>query len=738
MIALARAPSTRLDPRKLPGIEAFLDAQRDQLPLWLPVAFGSGIAAWFALPTATHWIAFLTSALALGAAAFVFAPSTRTRRIALIAATAMTLGCGDAWWRADQLAAPVLTRPVVTQVEGKVEGVEVQAAKERVRLSVIPNAGSGLPPRVRVVVDDDKMPGGVSVGDRIAVRARLVGPPTASIPGGYDFSRTAWFQRLGATGKAIGPVARASSGTPGTPGLRERLSTHIRAQVEGSAGGIASAFATGDRGGIAKEDEEAMRASGLTHLLSVSGLHITAVVGAVMFLTLRLLALSPFLARRLNLLAIAAGAGALAAIGYTLLTGAEVPTIRSCVAAVLVVVGLMLGRQAFTLRLVASGALVILILWPEALVGPSFQLSFAAIASIVALHEWTPVKAFFAPHDEGVVGRTLRGVGSLLLTGIAVEVALAPIALYHFHRQGLFGALANIVAIPLTTFVTMPFEALAILFDGIGLGAPFWWVTAASLDVLLWIARTVAAFPGAVAALPTIPVGAFAIMVASGLWLLLWKGQVRAWSLPVFAGGALWALVTPVPDLLITGDGMHLAVRGDDGRFAILRPRAGDYVRSVMVEAFGELGELDDLDVLPGADCSDDVCRVDLRRGSRDWRILGIRSRYLLPPPALRRDCAQADIVVSERRLPDWCRPRWLKADRTMLARTGGLSIDLSAGRVTSVAQAEGAHPWVLARRADKVASPRHERRSLPLPRLDALPRTSHEPWSRASIKLGR
>ena len=698
MIALARAPSTRHRSRKLPGIEAFLDAQRDQLPLWLPVAFGTGIAAWFAFPTEMHWVAFLTIASALGSGALMFAPSTRTRRIVLIAAAAMALGCGDAWWRAERLAVPVLSRAIVVQFDARVESVEVQAAKERVRLTLVPDAASGLSPRVRVAVDDDKMPAGVAVGDRIAVRARMVGPPTASIPGGYDFSRTAWFQQLGATGKAIGPVVRMSGDAGRSPGLRERLTTHIRTQVEGSAGGIAAAFATGDRGGIAKEDEDAMRASGLTHLLSVSGLHITAVVGAVMFLTLRLLALSSFLALRLPLLAIAAGAGALAAIGYTLLTGAEVPTIRSCVAAVLIVVGLMLGRQAFTLRLVASGALVILILWPEALVGPSFQLSFAAIASIVALHEWTPVKAFFAPHDEGIVARTLRSIGSLLLTGVAVEVALAPIALYHFHRQGLFGALANIVAIPLTTFVTMPFEALAILFDGIGIGAPFWWVTQGSLNLLLWIARTVANLPGAVAALPTIPVGAFAVMVASGLWLLLWKGPVRAWSLPVFAGGALWALATPVPDLLITGDGMHLAVKGDDGRFAILRPRAGDYVRSVMVEAFGELGELDDLDTLPGAECSDDVCRVGLRRGERDWRILGIRSRYLLPPAALRRDCAQADIVVSDRRLPDWCRPRWLKADRTMLVRTGGLSIDLSTGGVTSVADGEGMHPWVVAR----------------------------------------
>lgn len=539
----------------------------------------------------------------------------------------------------------------------------------------------------------------------LKLRARLVGPPGASIPGGYDFARTAWFMGLGATGKAMGKVERISAAPDGSA-FRARLTAHVREQVPGSAGGIAAAFATGDRGGIAVEDEEAMRDSGLTHLLSVSGLHITAVVGAAMFLSLRLLALSPFLALRFPLVAISAGVGALAGIGYTLLTGAEVPTIRSCVAAVLIVIGIMLGRQAFTLRLVATGALVVLVFWPEAVVGPSFQLSFAAITSIVALHEWGVMQRLLGPRDEGFFMKLGRGLLSLLATGLVVEAALAPIALYHFHKQGLYGALANIVAIPLTTFVTMPLEALAVLFDVAGLGAPFWWATGLSLELLLWIARTVAAWPGAVAALPTVPLIAFALMIYGGLWLMLWRGRVRLAGLVPFAIGAIWAFATPAPDVLVTGDGMHLAVRGDDGRLATLRPRAGDYVRSVMSERFGDLGELDDLDALAGATCTADVCRIDLTRGGRTWRIAATRSRYLLPPRNLRTECAAADVVVSDRRLPPWCAPRWLKADRPFLARTGGLAITLAGPSIETVADSEGEHPWVLARRV-AAATPR-------------------------------
>jgi competence protein ComEC len=214
--------------------------------------------------------------------------------------------------------------------------------------------------------------------------------------------------------------------------------------------------------------------------------------------------------------------------------------------------------------------------------------------------------------------------------------------------------------------------------------------------LLLWIARTVAAWPGAVAALASVPQTAFALIIGGGLWLSLWKGRVRTLGLAPVAAGALWALLTPAPDLIVTGDGMHLAVRGPDGTLATLRSRAGDYVRSVLAERSGEVGDLADLDALPNSDCSADSCRFTVNSGGRQWRILATRSRYLAPIEAMNADCAAADIVVSDRLLPRTCRPKWLKADKAMLAQTGGLAITLASGRVETVKEGEGNHPWVL------------------------------------------
>jgi competence protein ComEC len=387
-----------------------------------------------------------------------------------------------------------------------------------------------------------------------------------------------------------------------------------------------------------------------------------------------------------------------------LFSGAEVPTIRACVAAMLILGGIAIGRDAMTLRLVAVGALFVLLFWPEALAGPSFQLSFAAVTAIVAIHEQPRIKALLARRDEGLVRRLSRMLLSLLITGLAVEIALSPIALFHFHKSGLYGSLANIVAIPLTTFVVMPLEALALLLDTAGMAAPVWWLAGHALALLLWIAHTTSSMPGAVAMLPAMPPGAFALMIAGGLWLALWRTGWRRWGLVPFAAGALWALLTPPPDLIVTGDGRHLAIRNPDGTVAILRGRAGDYVRDMLAESTGSDAEPGEIRDLPGAACSSDLCAIDIARDGRHWRLLATRSTHFVDIAAMNRACRSADIIVSDRRLPRTCKPRWLKADRGLLAKTGGIAVTLGDRPIVrTVADSAGRHPWTM--RSPKVES---------------------------------
>jgi len=664
------------------------------LPPWAVVGFGTGIAAWFALDLQIQWAAFLAMASGLAIAGFAVRGGRAERAIGWFA-LAMALGCALVWARSQMVAGPRISRPTITTFDSIVERIEPLVAKGDVRLTVAPS-DTKLPPRVRVSAPSEDVPAGLAEGAKVRFRARLTGPPSMALPGTYDFARDAWFRQIGAVGRAFDPVEVLAPGNDsGLDQLRNRLGRHIRERLPGPAGGIATALANGDQNAVGQDDADAMRRSGLTHLLSVSGLHIAAAIGAAMLLTLKLLALSERLALRFNLVLVAAAVGAVAGVAYTLLTGAQVPTVRSCIVALLVLAGIALGREALSMRLLAVAALAILVIKPESLAGASFQLSFAAVASIIALHSTRWSRNFFMKRDEGVPARIGRALLAMLATGLVVEVALIPLALYHFHRAGLYGIGANLIAIPLTTFVIMPLEAAALLLDSIGLGEPLWYLTGLSIDLLLWLAHTVGKASGAVATLAQMPGWAFALIVAGGLWLCLWTSRIRLAGLIPMAIGATAAAAAPVPQLLITGDGTHLAIVAKDGTPRILRNQSGDFIRSVFAESSGFDGDPLVLEEAPFAACSHDSCIADVRSGGRSWRVLATRSSAWIEWRDLVKACGAADIVVSDRWLPRGCNPSWLRLDRHSLERTGGIAIYLGAQpRVITVADRVGQHPW--------------------------------------------
>ncbi len=696
-------------------VEHFLGASAFDRGPWLVVGLAAGIAAWFVLPSPAAWIAvisgsILISVLAAATArlngAFPYLGQSLGTMALMLAA-----GCGLAWGKSALVGTPPIARPLVQTIDGRVLGREERPAEGRVRLLLaIREPQSGRAVRIRLNVDRGQDTPAASEGALVQVRARLVPPAPPMLPGAYDFARAAWFSGLAATGTALAPLKVLAPGQEGgvIAPLQRRLSAHVRANLDGTPGAIAAAFASGDRGAIAPADEDAMRDAGLTHLLSISGLHVSAVIAAAYVMALRLLALFPWLALRMRLPIVAAAAGALAGIGYTVLTGAEVPTIRSCIGAVLVLLALVLGREPLSLRMVAVAAALVLVFWPEALIGPSFQMSFGAVIAIVALHGAEPVRAWFAPREEPWWAAGLRHMGSLLLTGFVIELALMPIGLFHFHRAGIYGAFANVLAIPLTTLASMPLIALALLADMAGAGAPLWWLAGKSLEALLALAHWTAAMPGAVTTLPTMGRGAFALFLGGGLWLALWTGPVRLWGLvPASLGTFLLAMAQP-PDVLVSGDGRHVGIVGDNGDLYLLRESRSDYVRDNLTELSGMNGMLRLFEAWPGARCNRDLCILPVRRGTRDWTLLITRGRDLIERPALIAACRNADIVIADRRLPYWCAPRWIKVDRRSLASSGGLAIDLERQQIDSVAAGQGAHGWW------RPAQNRQNRRSAP------------------------
>ena len=375
-----------------------LESEQDRWFLWLPVLFGAGIALYFALPTEPS----LIRATAAVTMALIVRVVWRHGPMSLLVGSALmavVLGFAVGKLRSDWVAAPVLTAQIgPVEVRGWVELLEPRPAGGH-RLTLLVAGIERLqaherPARVRIRVSEGGS--GLKPGDAISVRAMLSGPAGPALPGGYDFARSAWFQGLGGVGFALAPpVADPRLGEAPTAlraraaieRLRQAIGARVTTALPGNAGAIANALITGERGGISEATNQAFRDSGLLHILSISGLHMAIMAGAV-FLSVRfLLALVPALALRFPIKKWAAAAATLGALGYLLISGASFPTVRSWIMISIMFLAVMLERPALALRNVALAALAILVLFPESLMDVSFQMSFAAVVALVAAYE---------------------------------------------------------------------------------------------------------------------------------------------------------------------------------------------------------------------------------------------------------------------------------------------------------------------------------------------------------------
>jgi competence protein ComEC len=422
---------------------------------WLAIAFGCGIAIYFAIDREpAPWAAGLL--LAATAAATVLA---RRRPFAFplaLGAAALAAGLATATIKRAIIAHPVLSAPVWNvDIAGFVEIREERERSDRIVVRIERIAGPRLDEtleRVRVSVRKGTAP---AVGTFVEFKARLSPPLEPLRPGGYDFARDMYFNRIGASGFVLGRIRVAEM--PHAPslwlryatvvdGMREAIDQRIRAVLPGDKGAIASAVITGKRDAITPPVNEAMYVSGLAHVLSISGYHMAVVAGMIFFAVRAVFALLPAFSNRRPIKKWAALAALGAAAFYLLLSGAEVATQRSFIMVAIVLIGVMVDRPTLTFRTLTVAALVVLLLTPEAIVHPSFQMSFAATLALVAGYQhglpWMSGggKTRLAAKIALWGGREIAG---LLLVSLLAGAATIPFIAYHFHRISPYGVIAN-------------------------------------------------------------------------------------------------------------------------------------------------------------------------------------------------------------------------------------------------------------------------------------------------------
>jgi len=653
---------------------AAVDFGPGRLVPWVPVAFGLGVAFYF---TAEHEPSAVAAVLAFAAmAAVAFAARRRAMAFpACVFAATVAAGFAVATLKARLIDHPVLAAPAFgASVSGFVEIREERERSDRivVRVHRMEGARQGLE-RVRVAVRKGTAP---PVGAFVTFKARLSPPLQALRPGGYDFARDLYFQRIGASGFVLGRIATAEPPAPpdlrlrfaaAVDALRDAMDNRIRATLPGDRGAIASALITGKRDAISAPVNDAMYVSSLAHVLSISGYHMAVVAGLVFFVVRALLALIPAASDRFPIKKWSALAALGAASFYLVLSGAEVATQRSFIMVAIVLVGVMLDRPALTLRTLTAAALAVMLITPEAVVHPSFQMSFAATLALVAAYQsglpWR------ADADSSLGARIAlwggRELAGLVLASVVAGLATTLYAAFHFHRLAPYGVLANLAAMPVVSVFVMPMGMLGALAMPFGFDGPCWRAMGLGLDWMVAVALWVASLPGAVGRIAAFGTGPLLLGTLGLVLICLLRTPLR-WSGALIGAGALaLALATPRPDILVAADGQAVAVRGADGRLAVARAGSDSFAVRDWLAADGDGRAIDDAGLAAGVRCDAAGCTLPLP----DGRLVAFAREI----EAFPEDCARATVVASPREAQIACRA--LLLDRKVWRAGGAVAL---------------------------------------------------------------
>jgi competence protein ComEC len=651
---------------------ALAEAGPGRLLPWVPVAFGAGIALYFA---ADHEPVALVAAAAAGV---LWLAAMLSRRQAwfpwLVLVAAVASGFAVATLKTARIAHEVLARPLYgVALSGFVETREVRERTDRFVLRVATMETARAVPtltRVRLSVRKGTAP---EVGSFVELKARLQPPLSPLRPGSYDFGRDLYFQGIGASGFVTGGIkARDPPAQPSwmlryaatMQGLRDTIDARIRTVLTGDSRAIATALLTGRRDAISTDVNDAMFISGLGHVLSISGYHMAVVAGVVFFTVRALLALVPRLTVTFPIKKWSAAAALLAALFYLLLSGAEVATQRSFFMTAVVLIAVMVDRRAITFRTLAVAAMVVLMAAPEALVHPSFQMSFAATLGLVALVQVGMPRLFASP-DHGVTARIAlwggREIAMLALASLVAGLATTPYAAFHFHRVTPYGILANLAAMPVVSALVMPAGILGLVAVPFGFDGVFWRLMDVGIQWMIVVTQWVAALPGAIGRLPAFGQGPL-ILASLGIVVLgLLRTPLRFAGGVVLAGAVAWAMLVTQPDVLVAGDGRHVAVRGKDGLLHVMRSAKDAFLLKEWLAGDADARLPADLSLNDAVACDDDGCVTALA----DGRLVALT----LQPAAFADDCSHAVVIVTTRQAPDDCRALVIDQDRL---RMGG------------------------------------------------------------------
>ncbi|HJD55129.1 MAG TPA: ComEC family competence protein [Rickettsia endosymbiont of Pyrocoelia pectoralis] len=494
--------------------------------------------------------------------------------------------------RTMNLHAQTLHKPIITEVSGKIESIKPTIIGGQIVLNEIKiqKINRNLQ-KVKISVPKKYLQE-IRVNDYITVLAKLYKPQNSILPGGYDFGFYAYLADIGANGYAMSEpkiIERKETNIDSfIHKIRIAIYDNLIGKLGKDKGNFAAAILLGETKGLNRQIMQDMRQSGISHVLCVSGLHLSLVV-MIFFLTSRfLLNLSNYLAYNYNIKLLSAYCSLIESFGYLVLSGMQIAATRAFITAAILIYGIIIGRSCFPLRSLAIAAFIILSLNPEYIFHPSFQLSFIAVLSLVAGFEFYLKNSWFLGENKGIFGAVKFYVASNIYSSFLASIITAPVVINQFFIFSTYSVPANLIVVPITSFFLMPLALLSLPFTVIGFDSYILKIIGFFIDLIIKTAHYFNNLPGSVWYFGYITNFSILLFLFGFFWICIWKTTWRLFGLAIMAVSFIFMLYSPKPELIFDVNNMAVGVKNKQGKLEIYADKMPAFNRVYWANWFGQ------------------------------------------------------------------------------------------------------------------------------------------------------
>ena len=563
--------------------------EKIQLPCWIPVFIAIGILIGFNIDPLNYWI--LGSIIS---ASFIIRFFSQNIIVNFIIVCLCSIAVG---LLAIQLRIKTIESPIIpfdnqfVYANGRIDNITPLEHGHRILLSnlyikKLPKSKTPYKIRLTVKTEIDK----VKIGDIVKFSAILSKPMKAYLPGSYDFAQDAYFKQIGAVGYSTSAFKVIASNKKTLKSrlnnLRKNIQTRVNNVIGSYDGSIATALMLNEYNNIDKQVLKDLRASGLAHILSVSGMHLSLVAAIFFFFSRFLLNCFESIALRVHCKKIAAFISLLGSLAYLLISGMEVAAIRSFLMVSMIITAIIIDRTSNPMRAIAFAASIILIFAPENIIHPSFQMSFAAVLALIACFEiFSRIKFDFASFNY--LQKCLFYLLSVSLASLIAGLATMPFGLYHFGQSSNYNILANLLAVPITTFWLMPCVVLTFLFYPLHLEFLSLYAMKFGIKLMLHISHYIASLPYSVSSFIKITNYNLLVITFGMLWFCIWNSRLRLAGIIIILLGIISQSFVKRADIFIDWQSKTIAIIDDKNNLVFLSKALPKFKKQLLMNQLG-------------------------------------------------------------------------------------------------------------------------------------------------------